>query len=82
MHRAELWRKTGFAGRVSAAMLFQIKDDIFDYYKNEDLGKTYRKRYSRRKVTLPLLYAFKHAGPAELETYMTLLRSKVFTLFR
>ena len=58
---------------------FQIKDDIFDYYKNEDLGKPTGNDIREGKVTLPLLYALQHAGPAELETYMTLLRSKVFT---
>ena len=58
---------------------FQIKDDIFDYYKNEDLGKPTGNDIREGKVTLPLLYALQHAGPDEVETYMTLLRSKVFT---
>ena len=58
---------------------FQIKDDIFDYYKNEDLGKPTGNDIREGKVTLPLLYALQHAAPDEVETYMTLLRSKVFT---
>ncbi|HML71203.1 MAG TPA: polyprenyl synthetase family protein [Macellibacteroides fermentans] len=58
---------------------FQIKDDIFDYYKNEDLGKPTGNDIREGKVTLPLLYALQHAGPAELETYMMWLRSKEFT---
>ncbi|OJV92020.1 MAG: polyprenyl synthetase [Bacteroidia bacterium 44-10] len=58
---------------------FQIKDDIFDYYKNEDLGKPTGNDIREGKVTLPLLYALQHAVPAELETYMMWLRSKEFT---
>jgi octaprenyl-diphosphate synthase len=58
---------------------FQIKDDIFDYYKNIDLGKPTGNDIREGKVTLPLLFAIHNAEPSEVETYMTLIRSKEFT---
>ena len=58
---------------------FQIKDDIFDYYKNEDLGKPTGNDIREGKVTLPLLYALKTADPSAVALYMDLLRKKEFT---
>ncbi|MFY1613905.1 polyprenyl synthetase family protein [Macellibacteroides fermentans] len=75
---AELVEKSKLLGEY-LGYAFQIKDDIFDYYKNDDLGKPTGNDIREGKVTLPLLYALQHAGPDEVETYMTLLRSKVFT---
>lgn len=39
---------------------FQIKDDIFDYYK-ADVGKPTGKDIREGKITLPLIYALKNA---------------------
>ncbi|MFV0272623.1 MAG: polyprenyl synthetase family protein [Macellibacteroides fermentans] len=75
---AELVEKSKLLGEF-LGYAFQIKDDIFDYYKNENLGKPTGNDIREGKVTLPLLYALQHAGPAEVETYMTWLRSKAFT---
>lgn len=58
---------------------FQIKDDIFDYYKNENLGKPTGNDIREGKVTLPLLYALKTADPSIVAGYMDLLRKKEFT---
>lgn len=38
---------------------FQIKDDIFDYYENEQLGKPTGNDLLEGKLTLPLIYALK-----------------------
>jgi len=45
---------------------FQIKDDIFDYYQNDDnVGKPVFNDISEGKITLPLLYALNFATENE-----------------
>jgi octaprenyl-diphosphate synthase len=41
---------------------FQIKDDIFDYYKNLDLGKPTGNDIRDGKITLPLIYALQNSN--------------------
>ncbi|MDO4497616.1 MAG: polyprenyl synthetase family protein [Bacteroidales bacterium] len=51
-------------------MIFQIRDDIFDYYpQTEEVGKPTGHDIMEGKVTLPLLYAFQHA-PEDLNARM------------
>ena len=40
---------------------FQIKDDLFDYYENLDLGKPTGNDIRDGKITLPLIYAVQHS---------------------
>lgn len=42
-------------------LCFQIKDDIFDYYDNANIGKPTGNDLREGKVTLPLLYAIANA---------------------
>lgn len=49
-----------FAGRLGSA--FQIKDDILDYV-GEDIGKPLGQDLQEQKITMPLLGAFRNAGP-------------------
>lgn len=42
-------------------LCFQIKDDIFDYYENPQIGKPTGNDLREGKVTLPLLYALQDA---------------------
>lgn len=46
-------------------LCFQIKDDIFDYFDDESIGKPTGNDLREGKVTLPLLYAINHAGTAK-----------------
>ena len=46
-------------------LCFQIKDDIFDYYPNPQIGKPTGNDLREHKVTLPLLYALNNATDAE-----------------
>lgn len=46
-------------------LCFQIKDDIFDYYDNPQIGKPTGNDLREGKVTLPLLYALNNAEPEE-----------------
>lgn len=42
-------------------MAFQIRDDVFDYFPSDDIGKPSGHDLLEGKVTLPLLYALEHA---------------------
>lgn len=46
-------------------LCFQIKDDIFDYYDDERIGKPTGNDLREGKVTLPLLYALRVAPEEE-----------------
>lgn len=46
-------------------LCFQIKDDIFDYYDDEKIGKPTGNDLREGKVTLPLLYALRVAPEEE-----------------
>ena len=49
-------------------LCFQIKDDIFDYYKDESVGKPTGNDLREGKVTLPLIYALsKESSPRHAE---------------
>lgn len=45
-------------------LCFQMRDDVFDYYSDPIIGKPTGNDLREGKVTLPLLYALRHA-PAE-----------------
>ena len=59
---------------------FQIKDDIFDYYENVELGKPTGNDIREGKITLPLLYAINNATPKEFALYMNIIEKQDFTL--
>lgn len=46
-------------------LCFQIKDDIFDYYEDEKIGKPTGNDLREGKVTLPLLYALSKSDSEE-----------------
>ena len=58
---------------------FQIKDDIFDYYQDANIGKPTGNDLRDGKVTLPLIYALKHANKEEKEKIITWINLKDFT---
>ena len=41
-------------------MIFQIRDDIFDYYDSTDIGKPTGNDMAEGKLTLPVIYALNH----------------------
>lgn len=43
-------------------LMFQIRDDIFDYYDDADIGKPRANDMAEGKLTLPALYALNTAG--------------------
>lgn len=57
---------------------FQIRDDIFDYYKESNIGKPTGNDIREGKVTLPLLYALKQES-AKAGTMLEIVLTKNFT---
>ncbi|MBR1447800.1 MAG: polyprenyl synthetase family protein [Prevotella sp.] len=41
-------------------IMFQIRDDIFDYYDSKEIGKPTGNDMAEGKLTLPVIYALKH----------------------
>ena len=54
-------------------LVFQIRDDIFDYYPSSDIGKPSGHDIMEGKVTLPLLYALQHGATDEAEKMKAIL---------
>lgn len=58
---------------------FQIKDDIFDYYPDAEIGKPTGNDVRDGKVTLPLIYALSHASEEEKTKINAWLNLKDFS---
>jgi octaprenyl-diphosphate synthase len=54
---------------------FQIKDDLFDYGK-EDVGKPTGNDIREKKVTLPLIYTINHSEPALRKELIYILKNQ------
>lgn len=58
---------------------FQIKDDIFDYFKDSDIGKPTGNDIREGKITLPLLFALRNC-PEDLRSVShEMIRNREFT---
>lgn len=55
-------------------LCFQIKDDIFDYFEDKEVGKPTGNDLRENKVSLPLLYAIRTAPAAESEKMKGIIR--------
>lgn len=58
---------------------FQIKDDIFDYFKDDAIGKPTGNDLREGKVTLPLIYALSHTESPHHEEMRRLADSDSLT---
>lgn len=63
-----------YARRLGRA--FQIRDDIFDYFPSDDIGKPTGHDLLEGKVTLPLLIALEKAPEEKSRPMMEILRSE------
>lgn len=52
-------------------IMFQIRDDIFDYYDSKEIGKPTGNDMAEGKLTLPVIYALNHH---HMDSMMTLAR--------
>ena len=57
-------------------LCFQIRDDIFDYYSDEKIGKPTGNDLREGKITLPLLYALANGDPAKRDAMIELSRKE------
>jgi octaprenyl-diphosphate synthase len=60
-------------------LCFQIKDDIFDYYQDIEIGKPTGNDLQDGKVTLPLIFAIQTSTNGKREEIMSIIDSKDFT---
>ena len=60
-------------------LCFQIKDDIFDYFTNEKLGKPTGSDLAEGKVSLPLIYAIRRGNDRENSDMRALLSKERLT---
>ena len=49
-------------------MIFQIRDDIFDYYDSKEIGKPTGNDMTEGKLTLPVIYALTHSDSLAMQT--------------
>ena len=60
-------------------MCFQIKDDIFDYYDQGDIGKPTGNDIREGKITLPLIYALNTAPKSDSDRILTIIQNRNYT---
>lgn len=58
---------------------FQLRDDVFDYFTTNDVGKPTGNDIREGKVTLPLLYALRHNRTDKSVYFSEIIHSKKFT---
>ena len=51
---------------LAIGMIFQIRDDIFDYYNSTDIGKPTGNDMAEGKLTLPIIYSLNHENSPEM----------------
>jgi octaprenyl-diphosphate synthase len=72
---ADIVQKMGEFGEY-LGMAFQIKDDIFDYTKSSySIGKPVGNDIKEKKITLPLLLAFKNSNKSEIDSIIKKIKS-------
>lgn len=59
---------------------FQIKDDIFDYFKETNIGKPTGNDIREGKITLPLLYALREGRREEADYCLHIINEKDFSV--
>ena len=57
-------------------IIFQIRDDIFDYYDSKEIGKPTGNDMSEGKLTLPVLYALNSTDDSEMEEIARKVKSR------
>lgn len=60
-------------------IIFQIKDDIFDYYESEELGKPTGNDMLEGKLTLPVIHALLSTGNNEMMQLAEKVKSRNIT---
>src|SRR5574344_1110329 len=61
-------------------IIFQIRDDIFDYYDSDDIGKPTGNDMAEGKLTLPVIYALHSTGNAKMYALANKVKNNTITL--
>ena len=64
---AEEVKRAGEFGK-NLGIIFQIRDDIFDYYDSKEIGKPTGNDMTEGKLTLPVIYALNHTDFESMHT--------------
>ncbi|MDR3047445.1 MAG: polyprenyl synthetase family protein, partial [Bacteroidales bacterium] len=64
---------------ANLGICFQLKDDIFDYFEQGELGKPTGNDIREGKITLPLIYALKTAPKEQSDRMMAIIQNQDFT---
>ena len=72
---AEDLEKAKSFGR-NLGIIFQIRDDIFDYYDSKEIGKPTGNDMSEGKLTLPVLYALNSTEDEEMKAIARKVKSR------
>lgn len=59
----------------NVGIIFQIRDDIFDYFDSKEIGKPTGNDMMEGKITLPLIYALHHSPYESMETLAKKVKS-------
>ncbi|MCD8297915.1 MAG: polyprenyl synthetase family protein [Prevotella sp.] len=59
--------------------IFQIKDDIFDYFDDTDIGKPTGSDMAEGKITLPLIYAMEKTGDEAVRALSKKVKERTVT---
>lgn len=60
-------------------IIFQIRDDIFDYFESADIGKPTGNDMAEGKLTLPVLYALRHTQDQDMMELARKVKSNEIT---
>ncbi|MBQ8702411.1 MAG: polyprenyl synthetase family protein [Prevotella sp.] len=63
----------------SLGMIFQIRDDIFDYYDCKEIGKPTGNDMAEGKLTLPIIHAFKDCQDESIKNLVGKVKSRSVT---
>ena len=63
----EMVKKAGEFGR-NLGIMFQIRDDIFDYFDSKEIGKPTGNDMTEGKLTLPVIYALNNTNFESMQT--------------
>ncbi|MEA4840623.1 MAG: polyprenyl synthetase family protein [Bacteroidales bacterium] len=61
-------------------MVFQMKDDIFDYFDSGDIGKPTGNDLKEGKMTLPLIFALNNAAKNDAKPILNMIRNKDYSV--
>ena len=65
---------------ANLGICFQIKDDLFDYFEQGNLGKPTGNDIRERKITLPLIYALNNAPKEKSEAMLSIIQQQDFSV--